>query len=160
RGMRFYSKQVDVPLGTEVTVDLTVDAGAVTVAVTPVGSKGQVGLAVGWLASGTIAASTANELSLKLAGAGPGTSQMAIARPPEPATFTEVAPAVYSVCVVPLPPEGRGRQAMGYAGRHGGKLPAFCKSLAIGASPATQPFEVPVVVPAMIPDDPPPGGGR
>ena len=63
--------------------------------------------------------------------------------------------------MVPLPLEVRGQQAVGYLGRHAGKLPAFCKQLAVGATLATQSVDVPVVVPAMIPDDPPPpGGGR
>jgi hypothetical protein len=159
RGMHFYSKQIDVPLGTEVTLDLSVDAGAVTVTAQPVGSKGQVGLAIGWLATGAITATTANELQLKLAAAGTGASQMVPARPPDPSTFTEVVPGPYTACFVPLPLEVRGQQAIGYMGRHATKLPAYCQAVTVAPSPATQAITVPVVVPAMIPDNPPPGGG-
>jgi hypothetical protein len=49
--------------------------------------------------------------------------------------------------------------AMGYVERHGDKLPAFCKSITVTESPATQASDVPIEIPPMIPDAPPPGSG-
>lgn len=156
-GMKFYSKQVEVPPGAEVTVDLAVEPGAVTLDVTAVPSNGALGVANVWLATGSISATTANELGVILAAAGPGASQWVIVRRGEPARFGEVAPGRYSVCVVPYPAEIQGMAAMGYAERHGDALPAFCKAVTVGtASP--QAVSVPVELPPYVPDDPPPGG--
>jgi uncharacterized GH25 family protein len=158
-GMRFYSKQVVVPSGKEVSIDLAVEPGAVTLNVKAKAKAGTLGVANVWLANGVFAVKTANELQLKLAGAGPGASQWLILRSGEPATFKELMPGTYSVCVIPFPQEIVGMAAMGYAERHGDSLPAVCKAVNVGASPATQTAEVLVDLPAMIPDAPPPGGG-
>jgi uncharacterized GH25 family protein len=153
-GMKFYSKQVDVPPGTEVKIDLTVDPGAVTLDVTMVPKSGVAGVGSVWLVTGTMTASTASELSLKMAAAGPGASQWVIVRQGEPAVFTEVAPGTYSACVVPFPAEVKGMGAMGYAERHGDKLPAVCKPVIVQASPDKQGVSVPVEIPPYIPDAP------
>jgi hypothetical protein len=153
-GMKFYSKQVDVPPGTEVKIDLAVDPGAVTFDVTPVPSKGMLGVASVWLVTGQVTAATAQELSLKMAAAGPGASQWVIIRQGEPAEFTEVAPGSYSACVVPFPVEVKGMGTMGYAERHGDKLQAYCKVAAVQAAPDKQGVSVPVEIPPFIPDSP------
>lgn len=158
-GMKFYSKQVDVPSGKEVTVDLAVEPGTVTLEVTPKPKTGALGVASVWLTSGVIAVKTASELSLRMAGAGPGASQWVIIRSGEPAQFKEVAAGQYSACVVPFPAEVRGMSAMGYVERHGDQLPAYCKALNVAATPATQNQEVGVELPPYVPDAPPPGGG-
>ena len=158
-GMRFYSKQIDVPSGREVTIDLAVEPGSVTLAVTPKPKTGAVGVASVWLTSGMIAVKSATELSVRMAAAGPGASQWVILRNGEPAQFKEVAPGAYSACIVPFPLEVRGMAAMGYVERHGDKLPAFCKSITVTEAPATQTSDVPIEIPPMIPDAPPPGGG-
>lgn len=157
-GMRFYSKQVTVPSGKEVAIDLAVEPGTVTLSVTPKPKAGALGVANAWLASGVVTVKTASELSLRLAAAGPGASQWIILRSGEPAAFKELMPGTYSACVVPFPVEVVGMAAMGYAERHGDALPAFCKAVTVGASPATQTVDVPVEVPPMIPDAPPGGG--
>ena len=158
-GMRFYSKQVAVPSGKEVSIDLAVEPGAVTLTVTPKAKTGTLGVANAWLASGVIAVKNQNELSLKMAGAGPGASQWLILRGGEPAVFKELTPGTYSACIVPFPSEIKGMAAMGYVERHGDALPAVCKAVNVGASPAAQSTEVVVEIPALIPDAPPPGGG-
>jgi protocatechuate 3,4-dioxygenase beta subunit len=158
-GMKFYSKQVTVPSGKEVTVDLAVEPGAVTLNVTPKPKAGELGVASVWLATGVFAVKSASELQLKMAAAGPGASQWIIIRNGEPAVFKEVVPGGYSACVVPFPAEVRGMAAMGYTERHGDKLPAFCKAITVAASPATQASDVAVELPPFIPDAPPPGGG-
>ena len=158
-GMKFYSKQVDVPSGTEVTVDLAVEPGAVALAVTARPRAGQLGVANVWLTSGVVAATTAAELGLRMAAMGPGASQWVIIRSGEPAQFGEVVAGAYTACVVPFPAEVKGMQAMGYAERHGDELPAFCKPVAVNAAPTTQAAEVVVDIPPMIAEPPPPGAG-
>lgn len=159
-GMHFYSKQVDVPPGGNVTVDLAVEPGSVALDVTVVPKTGHLGVANAWLVSGTLTATTASELALRVAAAGPGASQWVIIRNGEPARFADVAAGAYSACVVPFPEAVRGMQAMGYGERHGDSLMAYCKSIAVAASPASQAVSVPVELPAFIPDNqPPPGGG-
>lgn len=158
-GMRFYSKQVEVPSGREVSIDLAVEPGAVTLNVTPKAKTGKLGVANAWLTSGVIAVKTQNELSLKMAGAGAGASQWLIVRSGEPAVYKELTPGTYSACIVAFPSEVVGMAAMGYAERHGDALPAACKTVNVAASPLTQATEVLVDVPAMVPDAPPPGAG-
>ncbi|MDQ3370973.1 MAG: carboxypeptidase-like regulatory domain-containing protein, partial [Myxococcota bacterium] len=157
-GMKFYSKQIEVPPGKEVTIDLSVEPGSVTLDVTAVASNGKVGVASVYLASGVITARSMNELGLKMAAAGPGASQWVIVRRGEPARFADVAPGTYSACVVPYPAEVQGMAAMGYAERHGDAMPAFCKQLTVAASPTAQTASVPVELPPFIADGPPGGG--
>jgi protocatechuate 3,4-dioxygenase beta subunit len=159
RGMKFYSKQVDLPPGKEVVVDLAVEPGAATIEVTAAPRAGELGVASVWLSSGALAAATSRDLALHLAAAGPGASQWMIIRRGEPASFTEVAARAYTACVVPFPAEVRGMAAMGYADRHGDKLPAFCAQLTVGTSP-TQALSIAVDLPPFIPDPDQPTGGR
>lgn len=158
-GMKFYSKQITVPPGKEVTIDLAVEPGAVTLTVTPRPKAGELGVASVWLTTGVIAVKTSAELGLKMAAAGPGASQWIIIRSGEPAVFKEVAPGQYSACVAPFPAEVKGMAAMGYGERHGDKLPAYCKSLNVGSAPSAQSTDVPVELPPFIADPAPPGGG-
>ncbi|CAN5909104.1 hypothetical protein BH11MYX3_BH11MYX3_17810 [soil metagenome] len=158
-GMRFYSKQIAVPSGKEVTIDLAVEPGSVTLNVTPKPKAGELGVASVWLTSGVIAVKTASELSLRMAAAGPGASQWVILRNGEPATFKEIVPGQYSACAVPFPSEVRGMAAMGYSERHGDALLAYCKVVTVNAAPTTQSAEVVVEIPPMINDPAPPGGG-
>ncbi|MDB4958709.1 MAG: hypothetical protein JWO36_6278 [Myxococcales bacterium] len=159
-GMHLYSQQVAVPPGKEVRVDLVVDQGTVTLDATPVVANGQPGIAIAYLATTAITATTASELSRQLAAAGPGSSQMTIVRPGETGAFTEVTPGSDTVCMVPLPIELRGGAAIGYFDRHSSKLPAFCKPVVVAASPDTQQVQVTVQVPALIPDPQTTGNGR
>ena len=157
RGLQFYSQQVDVPPGANVTVNLTVNQGQVELDLTAVATGSQVGMGVAYLSSAPIAATTAQALSLALAAAGPGTSQMSIIRGGGPAVFSDVVPGAYSACVVALPLQVQGFGAMGYAERHGGTLPSVCQPITVAASPATQSVSVTVQIPPYIAD--PPGGG-
>ncbi|TMQ09154.1 MAG: carboxypeptidase regulatory-like domain-containing protein [Deltaproteobacteria bacterium] len=156
-GLKFYSRQIDVPIGQQVTVDLAVDPGTVTLDVAIVPRSGSVGVASTWLASGAITASTETELLLKLAASGQGTSARSASGSGGPVTFTEVATGDYTVCVTPLPAEVRGAGARGYLERHADTLAVFCKPVTVAPSPDTQSTQVPVVVPAYIPD--PAGSG-
>lgn len=154
-GMRFYSQQIDVPSGKEVTVDLTADGGSVTLNVTAVPKSGTLGVASVWLPSGTVTATTANDLALKLAALGQSTSQWVIIRSGEPAEMKELTPGTYSACVVPFPAEVKGMGAMSYSEKHGDTLKAFCQAVTVAASPATQSVSVSVELPPFVPD----GGG-
>jgi protocatechuate 3,4-dioxygenase beta subunit len=158
-GMKFYSKEAAVPSGKEVTVDLSVDPGSVTLNVQAVPKDGkQLGIASVWLASGgSVSATTASQLQLQIAAAGPGASQWVIVRAGEPARFSEVTPGPYTACVVPFPSEVKGMGAMGYAERHGDKLPAFCQAVTVAPSPDVQSASVGVEIPPFVPDTP--GGG-
>ena len=151
RGMHFYSKQVDVPPSANVEVDLSVDSGSVTVEATPTAASATVGVAIGWLASATLNATTDQALSLQLAAAGAGNSQMAIARS-GPATFTDVSAGQYSVCIVTMPLQVQGMQAVGYLARHANALASVCIPVIVADAPATQAVNVPVTIPALIPD--------
>jgi uncharacterized GH25 family protein len=158
-GMKFYSKQVEVPAGKTITIDLAVEPGAVTVDVTLKAKNGAVGVAQVYIMSGTISAATANELGLKAAAAPPGASQWVIVRRGEPARFTEVVPGNYSVCSIPYPAEVKGMAAMTYADRHGDTLLAFCRPMTVAQAPDTQILTLPVELPPYVADTPPPGGG-
>ncbi|HEV7555282.1 MAG TPA: hypothetical protein VGO00_07510, partial [Kofleriaceae bacterium] len=152
RGVHFYSKQVDVAPSQHASVDLSVDAGNVTLQATPVPTNGTAGTSIAYLASTVIAATTARDLGLKLAAAGPGSSQTTLAREGGPATFTLVAAGPYSVCLVPLPAELQGGQAMSYMDRHSGSLLAYCQAVTVAPSPTTQATSVTITVPALIHD--------
>ncbi|MBA3498832.1 MAG: carboxypeptidase regulatory-like domain-containing protein [Deltaproteobacteria bacterium] len=157
-GMKFYSKQIDVPAGKTITIDLAVEPGAVTIDVTLKPKSGTLGVAQVFIASGNITAATANELGLKMAAAGPGASQFVIVRRGEPARFSEVVPGNYSVCSIPYPSEVKGMAAMTYADRHGDSLLAFCRAINVNPAPETQTITLPVELPPYIADTPPPAG--
>ncbi len=146
-GKKFYSKEIAVPPGKEVMLDLTADPGTVAVEVTASASNGKVGVANAVLASGTVAAKTASELSLRMAASGPSSSQWVIIRNGEPAKFNEVMPGMYSACIVPFPAEVHGMAAMGYGERHSDSLPAFCQSIRINPAPPAQSATVHVELP-------------
>ncbi|MDB4953159.1 MAG: hypothetical protein JWO36_728, partial [Myxococcales bacterium] len=113
-GMKFYSKEIVVPPGKEVTIDLAVEPGTVTLQVQPVPKAGKLGVASVWVASGNVSARTATELSVRMAASGQGASQWVIIRAGEPARIAELTPGNYSACVVPFPAEVQGMGAMGY----------------------------------------------
>jgi large repetitive protein len=158
-GMKFYSKNVVVPPGKEIAIDLTVEPGSITFDVTLKLKAGELGVANVYLASGTVSATTANELGLKMAAAGAGASQWVIVRRGEPARFVDVVPGNYSMCSVPYPAEVKGMAAMTYAERHGDTLLAFCKPVSIRQSPETQSGTLPVELPPYAGDAPPPPAG-
>lgn len=148
-GMKFYSKEIAVPPGQEVSMDLTADPGTVTLAVTAVAKSGKVGVANAFISSGVVVARTATDLGLKMAASGPTSSQWVIIRNGEPAKFNEVIPGAYSVCIVPFPSEVQGMAAMGYADRHSDSLPAYCQQVRVQPSPAAQTASVTVEIPAF-----------
>ena len=151
-GMKFYSQEVTVPSGKEVTIDLTVDPGAVTLDVVVTPRSGTLGVASVWVTSGTVVARTATDLSVRMASSGAGASQWVIIRAGEPAAFTELSPGTYSACVVPFPEQVQGASAMGYVSRHGDSLPAICQPVTVAAAPATQTTTVAVDLPPFVPD--------
>lgn len=151
-GMKFYSKEIVVPPGKEVSIDLAVEPGSVTVHVQPVAKTGKVGVASAILISGSVVARTANDLQVRTASAGQSAMQWVIIRSGEPAKFSEVVPGTYSACVVPFPAEVQGMAAMGYIDRHGDALPAYCQRVNVAASPDTQTATVTVEIPPYEPD--------
>jgi hypothetical protein len=155
-GTRFYSKQVDVPPGGQVTVDLSVDAGTVALSVA-ITARTTLGLASAWLVSGQLTARTASELSLRLAAVGTGASQRVVSRGGQPAQFTEVAAGPYTVCVTPYPVEVTGPTAITYANAHGDALPVYCQPANVAATPDQQSASISVEIPPFIPDPPAPG---
>ncbi len=152
RGMQFFSKQVDVPLGANVVVDLSVQQGNVTLEVTAAPRAGTLGMASAWLASGVIAAATESALALQMAAQGAGTSQWVVIRRGAPAAFNDLSPGAYTACVVPLPSQVSGFGALGYMERHGDKLPAFCQQVTVAPSPPQQTAAVAVDIPPYISD--------
>jgi len=158
-GMKFYSKQVAVPSGGQVSVDLTVEPGTVTLEAKVTATNGKLGVAQVTLTTGTLVATTYNELSLKLAAAGAGASQLVIIRNGEPARLSEIAAGTYSLCIVPYPAEVKGFGAMGYIERHGDSLLSFCKPVSVAPSPDAQNVAVSVELPPFVADPAPPGGG-
>ena len=154
RGMHMYSQPVTVAPGVEAHVDLTVDPGAVVLTATAHPSAGTAGVVVAYLAGASLTGPMASDVSIQLAGAGAGASQVTVAHGSEPATFTDVqAPGADSVCLIPLPPDLSGRSAQGYLQAHATKLQAFCKPVTVAASPAQQTIDIPVTLP------PPAGNG-
>ena len=158
-GMKFYSKEVVVPAGKEVSIDLAVEPGSVTLNVLPVAKSGKVGVASAWVTTGTIAAKTAADLSLRMAAAGVSSSQWIIVQSGEAAKFPELLPGTYTACVVTFPAEVQGMAAMGYVDRHSDALPAYCQGVRVNAAPDTQTATVAVEIPAFVPDDTGAGSG-
>ena len=156
-GMKSYSKQADVPTGAQVTLDLTVDPGTITVQVTAIPAGGALGIASTWLVSGAISATNATDLQHKLAASGAGTSARSLAFAAGVATFGETSPGTYTACVAPLPVEVRGAGARCYGNDRAETLPVFCQPVTVAASPDTQAAQVPVVVPTYTPDPNCPG---
>jgi uncharacterized GH25 family protein len=159
-GMKFYSKEIAVPSGKEVTLDLSADPGAVTLEVKATAKDGsKIGVASAFLSSGVVVARTAADLGLKLAASGPSSSQWVIVRNGEAARFNELVPGNYSVCVSPFPSQVQGMAAMGYAERHSDDLPAFCEQVKIAPAPATQSMTVTVELPPLVADETGSGSG-
>ncbi len=152
-GMKFYSKEVAVPSGKEVSIDLSADPGAITLEVKAVTKTGKIGVASVFLSSGVVVARTATDLGLKMAASGPSSSQWVIIRNGEPAKFNEVVPGSYSACVMPFPAEVQGMAAMGYGERHSDSLPAFCQQVKIAPAPDAQSMTVTVELPAFVADE-------
>jgi hypothetical protein len=160
RGMRFYSKQVDVPPGKEVKIDLLVEEGNIQLDITLVPKNGPLGGAQAFISSVPITAKTFSELELRRAAAGPGVGAWVLVGRGKPATFTNLAAGNYSVCAMVMPREIAGMgPAMGYIERHSDSLPAFCRQVVVQAAPATQTGSLDVEVPPLIPDDPGSGSG-
>jgi protocatechuate 3,4-dioxygenase beta subunit len=150
-GMKSYSRQADVPTGAQVTLDLTVDPGTITVQVTAVPASGALGIASIYLVNGAITAANANDLQHKLAGSGAGMSARSRQVGGGAATFDNMSPGPYTACIAPLPIEVRGN-ALCYATDRADTLPVFCQPVTVAAGPDTQAMQVPVVVPAYTPD--------
>ncbi|HEY0194557.1 MAG TPA: carboxypeptidase-like regulatory domain-containing protein, partial [Kofleriaceae bacterium] len=146
-GLHFYAKQAAVASGQDVALDLSVDPGAVSLAVTL--QVADPGLAIVWLAAGAISAATESELAARLAAGGPGAYQRATARGGA-ATLPQVAPGAYTLCAVPLPREVQGTAAIEYVDQHGSGLPAFCQPVTVAATPASQAVQIAVQVPPVI----------
>lgn len=155
RGMGFFSKTVTVTSGQEVKIDVSIDEGPITLSATPTAAGDPQISGMAWIASGEVTASTAKELSIKLANQGVGFSNFTIAMPGQPAMFRKIRGGDYTVCVLPLPTEitARGMQAMGYARDHGDELPAFCKPVTVTATPNDQSMTIAVEPPPVLPDE-------
>jgi len=153
RGMTFYSKQVKVDATTPATVELTVDKGAVTVSTTVTADNGDVPGGAAWLLTGTITAANADELGLASALQTSGSSTFSILFGGRPATFANVRPGDYSLCVAVLPPGlGGPQQSMGYFQNHAADLPVKCKMVKVTPAPAEQSFTIATTLPALVPD--------
>lgn len=157
-GTKLYSEQVTVPIGQHVTLDLTVEPGTVTLAAGATASNGTVGFAQAWVIGAPITATTANDLALQITGSGASYAQRSALVGSQPAMFTALAPGSYSVCIVPLPAEVRFQDARGYADRHADTLRSFCQAVTVAPSPDQQSIQVPVTLPAFVPDPPGTGG--
>ncbi|MCA9678522.1 MAG: carboxypeptidase regulatory-like domain-containing protein [Kofleriaceae bacterium] len=153
RGMGFFSKSVAVEPGKETRVDVTIQKGDVTLTATAHAAGDAPVSGMGWIASGQVAAKNGREVSQRLAAQGEGTSSLSIMIAGNPATFRELTPGPYTVCLLPLPSGLQGMQAMGYAQRHGEDLPAFCKQVTVTAQPTTQAMTIEVEIPEVLPDD-------
>jgi hypothetical protein len=154
-GMKFFSQEATVVSNQLTTVDLTIEQGTVSLVVTPTVAGGQLGVASATLVSGVIAATSAKDLQLRLAAAGPGASQWNILPNGGSATFTALVPGTYTACIVAFPAEVQGMAAMAYVDRHGDTLPAVCKAVVVAPSPAEQTLVVPVELPPFVPDENP-----
>ena len=153
-GLHFYSKQVEVPAGQQVTLDLDIDPGSLTLSVTLTPRTGTVGMAIVWLLSGSISATTSNDLALKVATVGPGASQWVLASMAT-AKFSTVRPGAYSMCAIPFPVEVKGMMVMmGYRERHGDSLPAFCKPVTLQPAPEQQAATIQIDLPPFVSDGP------
>lgn len=153
-GLHFYSKQVEVPAGQQVTLDLDIDPGSLTLSVTLTPRTGTVGMAIVWLLSGSISATSNNDLAIKVATAGPAASQWMLASMAT-AKFSTVSPGAYSICAIPFPVEVKGMMVMmGYRERHGDSLPAFCKPVSLQPAPEQQAATIAVEIPPFVSDGP------
>ncbi len=154
RGMGFFSKTVAVESDQETRVDVVIEKGPISVAATGKTADGAPVSGMGWISTGAVVAANGRELQLRLAQQGEGSSTLAIMIAGGPATFRELNPGSYTVCLLPLPAGLQGpQQSMGYVRDHGDELPAFCKQVDVKASPTAQAIDIPVVLPEMLPDE-------
>jgi hypothetical protein len=150
RGMQFYSQQAAVPAGGSASVNLTADAGQITLDVAVTARSGTLGGGMAWLASATIAPANGRDLLAQVAALGTSNSQMQFLRGSQGVTFVDVWSGAYTMCLVPFPQGLRGGAAMTYMQQHAAQLPAFCQAATVAATPTTQNLAMQVDVPPML----------
>jgi uncharacterized GH25 family protein len=153
RGMGFFSKTVDVESGKVTKVDLSIQKGTITLVATPSAAGGGdvAGLAI--IASGVIEAKTGREMQLRLAEQGEGSMNFSPVMPGSPVRFEELTSGKYTVCLTPVPSGFDDWMAgLTYYQEHADELPAFCKVVNVGKTPAEQAMTIEVEIPARIED--------
>ena len=152
-GLTFHSKTATVESGKTAHVDLVVESGPVSLAVTLAEKSGKpLGFSEVIGAMGPLQASTARELQTKLGAMGNGTSRQAFSIQGQPVTLSEVEVGHWTLCALSFPSEVKGMaDTVDYAEREGDNLPVFCKGVDVAAQPASQSVTLPVVVPPYVP---------
>jgi len=152
RGMAFHSSQVVVASGKEAHADLKIEKGAIAFEVKAKARDGEFRGGFAWMIRGTISASNGRELSQRVAAMPAGLATFSVMFGGRPASFEDLSPGTYTVCVSALPTAAAGPQAMGYLERHGDELPTLCKPAVLAEAPAKQTMEVVVDIPPMAAD--------
>jgi len=153
RGFGFFRKDVNVNSDQVSKVELSLDAGDATLAVTlKPSNRDEVGFGRVYAVLGKLSARTARELELAVASSGSTVALQAFAMRGNPAELRGLAPGDYSVCAYVLPTEVSGMgTTMAYIEREGDDLPVFCKQVAVSAQPEQQ-LVLEVTVPDYVPD--------
>ncbi len=152
RGMAFHSSQVIVVSGQEARADLKVEKGAIAFEVKAKAREGEFRGGFAWLIRGNITARDGRELTQRVASIPAGLATFSVMFGGRPASFEDLSPGTYTVCVSALPTAAAGPQAMGYLERHGDELPTTCKPAPIADAPPRQSMEVTVDIPPMATD--------
>jgi hypothetical protein len=152
-GMNFHSASVALAPGQTATVNLSLDAGSVTLRVSLVASNAAaVGFAVVFATTKPVAPKTARELEAVFAMLGNAFTGFGLAMNGTAAVLKDLKPGSYTVCSWVFPTETRTKlEIQAYGDREGDNLKVFCGSTVIAPTPAEQAFELAVEVPAFIP---------
>jgi hypothetical protein len=127
---------IDIPVGS-VTVSLAIAA--------PAGSN--VHTAQVSLLSGTVQATTANQLVDAAAARGDGSAHMGFVFGGVPASLPSVTPGAYTACAVPIPIDLQGPRDLAQIRDKRDQLICVCIPVTIAASPDAQTVTVQVPVP-------------
>jgi protocatechuate 3,4-dioxygenase beta subunit len=152
-GLGFHSAAVTLAPGQTATVNLSLDAGNVTLKVTPRASNAPTtGFAIVFATDQPVAPRTARELESIFATLGEAFTGFGLAINGSAAVLKDLEPGSYTVCSWVFPNETRTRpEIQAYGEREGDNLKVFCSAVVVAPTPAEQAFELTVEVPAFIP---------
>jgi hypothetical protein len=157
RGLGFHSRTIRVAAGEATRADLAVDAGTITLVVTPVAPGAMVTFALVESIAGAHAPRRYGDLEQLAMARDAGSSSFGMSFAGRPVRIERLAPGVHTVCAAPYPTEVGMTEGEEYMLREGDNLPVFCKQVTITARPAEQTLELEVAIPPYVPapaDDP------
>ena len=151
RGANFRSQMIQVRSGETAHLDIDIPAGTITVSVAVTAPPdANVHAAQVFLISGTIQATTAEQLGDAAAARGAGATHMGFIVKDEAATLDKIEPGSYTACAIPIPGDINDMAAMMRIQGKLDKLLSVCVPAPIAASPDKQSVAIRVPTPPPI----------